>query len=416
MPIGLGSDHLARRIVGCALDALDGRRAIVDSGSEVALGGPYTLTAHYPRTCAAEPSTTALDAERLAAFIDAAPDAIVSTAADGELEYFNATWRSIVGDAVGVDLERVLAPRIHADDRGRRQEAWQQALRAEKGYEMEYRLESPTDGSFGWFLERGAPLMDAEGMLSGWVAVLTCIDDNKQREEALRSTLMERDHFFETVLHELRTPLAPISNVLQVLRGAAGDAHSIGLAYDIIQRQVRQLSRLVDDLLGICQQRRKGFDLSLRNVELTEVVQFAIESSRHLMDRRSQTLTTMLAPERVELIADPVRLGQVFANLLVNAAKYTPEGGRICVATEVQEARVCVRVSDDGIGIPVDQLSKIFERFARAAPAIHGARSGRGIGLAVARELVELHGGSIAAHSEGPGRGSQFTVLLPRKA
>ena len=374
---------------------------------------PHAVIAHRATAAIAECQQSFRSSARLAAVIDAAPDPVISATPEGDLQYCNAAWRQLVGAEAGTSLESVLQRRIHPSDGRRRSECWEEAVRSGRPYEVEYRLESVRGGAFRWFVERGSRVPETDGQSCAWVATLTCIDANKRSEEALRTQLITRDRFFETLLHELRTPLAPICSSLQVLGSSALEDRTARHLRGIIERQVHQLSRLVDDLLEVCQQRRDTFDLHLRKVALQEVLGVAIESARHLIEQHAQRLTLAYAQDAIELIADPERLGQVFANLLVNAAKYTPDGGHIWVAAALHGRDLCVRIRDDGIGIRAEELTSIFELFARSASLAPGKPSGRGIGLAVARELIQLHGGTVSALSEGPGRGSEFIVRLP---
>jgi signal transduction histidine kinase len=169
----------------------------------------------------------------------------------------------------------------------------------------------------------------------------------------------------------------------------------------------------VDDLFDVSRLAHGSLALQCRLIDLADVVSTAVEAGRPIMKVREQTFTISSTPEPIVLEADPVRLGQVFTNLLINAAKYTPPGGHISLDTRTENGFVVVRVRDDGIGIADDKLSRIFELFAQAAPGSAASAAGLGVGLAVAKQLVELHGGEISVRSEGRGRGSEFTVRLP---
>jgi signal transduction histidine kinase len=225
--------------------------------------------------------------------------------------------------------------------------------------------------------------------------------------------LHRRDEFFATLLHELRNPLAPIANALDLLAGNVEDALSVNVARGIIQRQLHQLTRLVDDLLDVTRISHGNIELQRRTVDLAEVVAVAVESARPLIQLRQHSLTTAVCERPITLQADPVRLGQVLTNLLINAAKYTPSGGHISITMALDGAEATIRVRDNGIGIASEKLSEVFELFAQAAPRSSGSGGGLGVGLALAKQLVELHGGSISAYSEGSGRGSEFTIRLP---
>ncbi|HYG62688.1 MAG TPA: ATP-binding protein, partial [Thermoanaerobaculia bacterium] len=213
--------------------------------------------------------------------------------------------------------------------------------------------------------------------------------------------------------HELRNPLAPIRAATEVLRlSGAGDS-STRWASDVIHRQTRQLSRLVDDLLDVSRVTRGKIELHREDIDLAAVVAQAVETSRPLIDSRRHTLTLALPAEPVHLHADLTRLAQVVANLLNNAAKYMQEGGDIRLSAELQGDRVVLRVKDEGIGIPREMLPRVFDLFTQVHGTLDRAESGLGIGLALVRSLVEQHGGTVEARSEGSGRGSEFVVTLP---
>jgi signal transduction histidine kinase len=233
----------------------------------------------------------------------------------------------------------------------------------------------------------------------------------------LSEMLRRRDAFFATLLHELRNPLAPMTNALQSLAMDATDRSRVDAMRGIIARQLHQLTRLVDDLLDVSRIALGNIKLQLRAINLAEVMAGAVEAVRPVIEQRRHELTVATSPGTIMLEADSVRLTQVLTNLLVNAAKYTHPGGHIRLSMQLTGNFVAIHVCDDGVGIPAEKLSEVFELFARAAPESSGGDSGGlGVGLAVSRQLVELHGGSIRAHSAGPGRGSEFIVSLPLHA
>ena len=248
--------------------------------------------------------------------------------------------------------------------------------------------------------------------------------ERQRLEEALRRRLEElaetdrrRNEFLAMLAHELRNPLAPIRHATLLL-GLSGieDNPTLAWAREVIERQVRHLSRLVDDLLEMSRLTRGKIRLAIQTVELASAVGQAVETVRPLVAAKQQELTTLLPPEPIALEADPPRLVQVLANLLDNAAKYTPAGGKIAVGAEVSDDEVVFRVSDTGIGMPPELLAKVFELFTQAEQNLARSPGGLGIGLTLVRRLVEMHGGSVSAHSEGPDRGSTFTVRLPLRS
>ncbi len=234
----------------------------------------------------------------------------------------------------------------------------------------------------------------------------------------LREADRRKDEFLATLAHELRNPLAPLRTGLELLRRSEGDAVASEQARGIMERQIDQMVRLVDDLLDVSRISRGKVRLRKERVELQAVVRSARETVAPLIQIQAHELTVALPPEPVHLDADSTRLAQVLANLLSNAAKYTERGGRIWLTGELasrerERPEVVVTVKDTGIGIPADHLPRLFQMFSQAAPALERSQGGLGIGLSLVRGLVELHGGSVEARSDGVGRGSEFIVRLP---
>lgn len=231
--------------------------------------------------------------------------------------------------------------------------------------------------------------------------------------EELQALLVRKEEFLATLLHELRNPLAPIANALELLGRHPGDADLVGRARGIIQRQLRQITRLVDDLFDASRIHRKNVEMRRARIDVAEVVAESIETAQPLIDLRRHVLTTTVTSATYFVHADSMRLGQVLTNLLINAAKYTNPGGHISVMIERVDSDVLVRVRDSGVGIAPEHLSEVFELFAQPSVGSKGRMGGLGIGLAVARELMRLQGGSITVQSEGLGCGSEFVVSLP---
>ena len=240
--------------------------------------------------------------------------------------------------------------------------------------------------------------------------------ENAQLYRELRDADRRKDEFLATLAHELRNPLAPIRNGLQVLRLSGTETGMVAEARSMMERQLSQMVRLVDDLLDVSRISRNKLDLKRQRVALAAVVHSAVETSRPLIEQARHTLAVALPPDPVYLDADLVRLAQVFSNLLNNSAKYTEPGGRIWLTAEVSGHEVAVRVRDTGLGIPADALPRIFEMFSQVDRNMERAQGGLGIGLTLVRRLVEMHGGTVEVRSDGPGRGSEFTVRLPLAA
>lgn len=241
----------------------------------------------------------------------------------------------------------------------------------------------------------------------------TGVEDRNDVVRELRLLNERKDQFISILAHELRSPLAPIANAVDVLTTSRDDPRAVPYACDIIRRQLWLLNRLVEDLFDSSCIAHGVVELTRRPVDLVTVLTTAVEAVQPLIERRSQKLTSRLPQQPVILNADAVRLAQVFTNLLHNAAKYTDMGGCIGLSLDCSQDGVVVRVRDSGIGIEADALPLIFELFVRVTPKSGSNTTGLGIGLCLARQLVELHGGTITAHSDGAGRGSEFVVRLP---
>ena len=246
-------------------------------------------------------------------------------------------------------------------------------------------------------------------------AVFGRIAELEQADTQLRELDRRKNEFLATLAHELRNPLAPLRNGLEVIRLANGDAATIDKARGMMQRQLQQMVRLVDDLLDVSRVSRGKIELRRADVDMASVLRTAIEASQPLMGERGHSLAARLPRERIVLDGDGARLSQVFWNLLNNAAKYTEPGGRIELDAAFQDGAVVVRVKDDGIGIPPEMQDRVFEIFTQVDRSLERSQGGLGIGLSIAKRLVEMHGGSIAVRSEGLRKGTEFTVRLPAR-
>jgi PAS domain S-box-containing protein len=234
-----------------------------------------------------------------------------------------------------------------------------------------------------------------------------------QAEHALREANRRKDEFLALLAHELRNPLAPVRNALELIKVNGRDEQVIAEARGIMERQVTQMTRLVDDLLDISRITRDKLELRKERVELAAVLKNAIETSLPIIEEAGHQLHVELPDEELYLQADPVRMAQVFANLLNNAAKYTPAGGNIRIRAENRSNEALVSVRDDGVGIACDALAHVFDMFRQLDGSLERAQGGLGIGLTLVRRLVELHDGTVNVQSEGLGKGSEFTVRLP---
>ncbi|HYN23353.1 MAG TPA: hybrid sensor histidine kinase/response regulator [Thermoanaerobaculia bacterium] len=260
------------------------------------------------------------------------------------------------------------------------------------------------------------------GDFVGAVVVLRDVSDRLQEEEELRRRAEDlagadrrKDQFLAMLAHELRNPLAPIRNAVELMRQVETHDPSFQPSREMVERQVKNLARLVDDLLDVSRISQGSIRLRKEAVDLGAVVERAIEATRPLIEARGHTLSVRLPTDSVRLEADPTRLEQVVANLLNNAAKYTMPGGQIQIKAGLDGNEAVVRVRDNGIGVPPDVLDRVFEPFVQSEGSLARSEGGLGIGLTLAKSLVEMHGGSIEAHSPGLGQGSEFVVRLPAR-
>jgi len=350
--------------------------------------------------------------ERMKFLAESIPSIVWTAAPDGTVTYANPHWAEYYGAMQENRPARLIDLVLHPDDAAAAREHVISHLRSGEAVQFEARHRRH-DGTYRWFITRAVPWHDVDGQVVSWFGITSDIDDHKALEEQLRQTDRRKDEFLATLAHELRNPLAPLQNALHILRldPAGGDAARNALS--IMQRQMQQMVRLVDDLLDVSRITRGRLELRRENTRFSAVVEDAVETVRPLVTSLRHRLDVDLPREPLMLDADPHRLAQVFANLLNNACKYTDPGGHISLRATRDGDEVVLTVVDSGIGIEPGLANQIFEVFVQADTALERSRGGLGIGLTLVRSLVEMHGGSVAVRSEGIGRGSEFTVRLP---
>ncbi len=231
--------------------------------------------------------------------------------------------------------------------------------------------------------------------------------------EALQDADRRKDDFLATLAHELRNPLAPIRNALEILRLAAGNPAAVEQSRQLMDRQVRHMVRLIDDLLDISRITRGKLRLTLAEADLNDVIQDALEAAMPMLEKGQITVDAPRSPERMPITADRVRVAQMLTNILANAAKYTEAGGTVTVRAAATADHYVVTVRDTGVGIPPALLPHIFDLFTQIDRTLNRAQGGLGIGLALVKRLVEMHGGIVTAHSDGTGKGAEFQLRLP---
>ncbi|BAY41200.1 two-component hybrid sensor and regulator [Nostoc sp. NIES-2111] len=354
------------------------------------------------------------------------PQMVWITEPNGYHEYFNQRWYDYTGKALEQTQGEGWLNILHPDDVQPTIERWQDCLEKGQDYETEYRLRR-ADGEYRWHLGRALPLMNQDGEIIKWFGSCTDIHDQKllveeraqawERERTARIQLEQanrmKDDFLAIVSHELRSPLNPILGWAKLLKNRKLDAIKTNQALEVIERNAKLQARLIDDLLDVSRILRGKLSLNVCTVDLVNTIEAALETVRLTAESKSIHIETKLTSCVCKVEGDPNRLQQIAWNLLTNAVKFTPEGGRITINLETIGYVAQIEVSDTGKGISPDFLPYVFERFRQADEVTTRKFGGLGLGLAIVRHLVELHGGSVQVNSAGEGLGTTFTVKLP---
>jgi len=298
-------------------------------------------------------------------------------------------------------------PMVHA--------AIAKAIRDKDVFELEHRIRR-VDGTYGWTLSRAVPMFREDGEIDEWIGAASDITVRKMAEEKLKEQDRRKDEFLAMLAHELRNPLAPIGAAADLLQRTRPDEAMIRTTSRIIGRQVRHMTELIDDLLDVSRVTRGLVELEETPLDIGQVVDEAIEQVSPLVQARRQRLDVRRPAAMALVCGDKKRLVQVLANILNNAAKYTQEGGELQLDMQADEREIRIAVTDNGIGIAPEVVGRVFDLFAQAERSVDRASGGLGLGLALVKNLVELHGGTVACDSPGLGKGSRFTICLPRLA
>ncbi|TFZ06201.1 response regulator [Ramlibacter henchirensis] len=335
------------------------------------------------------------------------------TDAEGHFTAPQPTWSAYTGQPWEEHQALGWQKAIHPDDLQAMWQGWLSARANRSLFIAEGRMWHAPTGRWRFFEVRAVPNTDEQGEIRQWIG--TCIDvhDRRTAEQAMRVADRRKDEFMAVLAHELRNPLAPIRNAVHVLKVCRDDDARSAWARSIIERQVDQMSRLLEDLLDVTRIARGKLEVRRERVDLNESLERAIETSRPILDAHGHRFHAQLPQEPMLVEGDAPRLAQVFANLLNNAAKYTDRGGEVGLLAGVEDGQAVVRVRDNGMGIEASMLPHLFRMYSQAGPARERAQGGLGIGLSLVRGLVEMQGGTVEARSEGPGRGSEFIVRLP---
>ncbi|NMM08245.1 response regulator [Polaromonas sp.] len=291
---------------------------------------------------------------------------------------------------------------------------WESASRAVFNFGVDQMIDFAFNGPAGirHYSTRLVPELGADGSVEFVLGVTSDVTERKHFERTLLEQDQRKDEFLATLAHELRNPLAPLRTGLQLLR-LSQNAETAARTLQMMERQLGQMTRLIDDLLNVSRINSGKIILRLERISLNAVLEMAVEAARPLIDDAGHALTIELPDEPLWLHADPTRMAQMLANLLINSAKYTKHGGSIVLSARRQDEAVVISVTDNGLGIPLDMVTRVFDMFTQINQTLERAQGGLGIGLALVKRLAEMHGGSIEAHSDGVDMGSTFTMRFP---
>jgi PAS domain S-box-containing protein len=343
----------------------------------------------------------------LASIVASSDDAIVSKTLDGIIRSWNAGAQRLFGYTAEQAIGRPITMIIPAERLDEEHEILARISRGERVDHFET-VRVTRDLSL-----TVSPVRDGSGRIVGASKIARDISDRKRADDVIREADRRKDQFIALLAHELRNPLAPLRNGLQVMRLMESDPATMQQMREMMDRQLGHMVRLIDDLLDISRITQNKLELRRSRVLLSEVLTSAVETARPAIDDARHRFAISIPPEPIFLDADLTRLAQVFSNLLMNSAKYTKAGGEISLTVESVDNRVQIAVRDTGIGIPVEAMPQIFDMFSQVDRSIERTTGGLGIGLALVKALVEMHGGTVVVASAGEDRGSTFTVTLP---
>ena len=301
---------------------------------------------------------------------------------------------------------------VYEEDRERVADEWRSAIEAGQPFVSEHRIRGK-DGSYRWFVARAAPVRNDDGTIRRWCGTAIDIDSQKRAEEALRQSDKRKDEFLGMLAHELRNPLAPIRNALHVMSQPSDDRNALQQAQEMAERQFIHMTRLIDDLLDISRISQGKVRLQKQPIDLRELLQRTCATWKPFFETSNQQLTVSLGNHPVLIHGDPVRLEQVFSNLLSNSNKFTPSDGFVSIDLKQTDATCTVAISDNGSGIDPELIPHIFELFVQGDNSLDRTKGGLGIGLTLVQKLVELHDGQVSAASPGTAQGSTFRIQLP---
>ena len=354
------------------------------------------------------------DSERLYRAIGESIDfGVWVCAADGRNIYTSESFLRLTGITQEQCSNFGWTKALRPEDLQATMQAWTECIQSGASWYREHFIMG-TDGRYHPVLTQGVAIRGDNGEISGWAGINLDISRLKQTEDALREADRRKDEFIATLAHELRNPLAPIQHAVKILDTPASDAQQRLWAREVIARQTQRMALLLDDLLDVSRITSGRLALKKEYLNLDSLVATAIETARPLIESKQHKLEVELPRNPLELEVDPLRLSQALSNLLTNAAKYTGPGGLIALIVSLKADELRMTVKDTGIGLNPQAIPQLFEMFSQVESAIDRAEGGLGIGLALVKGLVALHGGTVEAHSAGLGRGSEFTIHLPK--
>ena len=362
--------------------------------------------------CAADDALRASE-DRLRKLADAMPQVVWMARPDGRIDYFNQRHKELAGVRSLDDGTWSWSDALVAGDRDATLKAWATAVQNGTPYEIEHRL-TRIDGSVHWYLTRGVPVRDDGGQIARWFGTATDIEGQKRAEEAVREADRQKSEFLALVSHELRNPISVMHTSLQLIDRAGIASEHGQRALPLFRRQVLQVNRLLEDLLDVARVSNGKVLLRREWEDLNDVVRCAGDDHRQTFEHEGVTFEVTTAAQPIRGFVDRARITQVVSNLLHNCAKFTPRGGHVVLSVGMagrNAARIDVR--DDGVGIAPEVLDRVFEPLVQDARTRYRSAGGLGLGLPLVKQLTELHGGTVTAASEGPGRGAVFTIRLP---
>ncbi len=350
---------------------------------------------------------------------DTAPVMLWMAGPRRQFEWFNVAWELFSGRSVDDLRHEGWLSLVHPEDAERCRGIYEASSEARHPYTLDYRMRRH-DGLYRWVLENGLPRFDAQGTFAGYTGSVLDIHERKQFEErlaertlALRLAERRQGSFLALLSHELRNPLAPIANAASVLRSLEEGNPVLVRLREILERQVGRLSRLVEELIEVTRAAQGNISLVVESLPVETLVQRAVAASADAVTRGGHTLDVRLPESGLLVRGDAARLAQALANIIANAAKFTPEPGVITLEVREEGRRAEFRVGDDGQGIAPEFLPHVFELFAQQDQSAGRRLGGLGVGLTLARKIALLHNGDVVADSEGPGKGAQFVLSLP---